>query len=100
MEDEIAEIFVNFARSVVVGTNPLNRIHVMRNAIVFRMDWRTLHCPFTVANRVVMLLNREGACRQSMAVVFDLVFSSLIGNDSFFTQSVAIDENTPRGPSL
>ena len=104
MEDEIAAILVNFVRSISAGTSTstvLNRIFVLRNAIVLRMDWRTVHCPHAVANHILVHLARENVAerRRLMAIVCDLVFSSLIGHDSFFTNNIGASEMAaPHGP--
>ena len=104
MEDEIAAILLTVVRSISAeqsAHSALNRIHVLRNVIVFRMDWRNVHCPIAVSNHILTLLCRENVreCRCRMAVVCDLVFSSLIGHDSFFTHFVALGmEEAPRGP--
>jgi hypothetical protein len=106
MEDEIAAIFVNFVRSISAGTSVttvLNRIHVLRNSIVLHMDWREIHCPLAVANHMLIHLGRENMPERKrlMAVVCDLVFSSLIGHDSFFTHFVArseVEDTAPYGP--
>ncbi len=106
MEDEIAAIFVNFVRSISTGTSVatvLNRTHVFRNSIVLRMAWREVHCPLAVANHMLTQLLQEHVPerRRLMAVVCDLVFSSLIGHDAFFTHFVArseTEEAAPVGP--
>ena len=104
MEEEIAAILVSFVRSISVESSVhsvLNRVHVLRNAIVLRMDWRNVHCPVAVSNHILALLCREDVRerRRRMAVVCDLVFASLIGHDSFFTHFVALsEEEAPHGP--
>jgi hypothetical protein len=104
MEKEIASILVSFARSIAddpSASSVLNRVHVVRNTIVLRMDWRVVHCPAVVSNHILHLLHIEEAeqRRRRMAVVCDLAFSSLTGNESFFTHSVSISEDTaPEGP--
>ena len=99
MENEIATILMTFVRSIVEQSSAesiLHRVHVLRNAIVLRMDWRDLHCPITVSNHLLNLLRREllGERRRMMAVVCDLVFSTLIGHNAFFSHFV----NFPEGP--
>jgi hypothetical protein len=104
MEKEIAAIFVAFVRSIADEPSVisvLNRVHVLRNALVLRMDWRLVHCPAAVSSHILHLLRREGVeqRRRRMAVVCDLAFSSLTENDAFFTHFVAIGEEVaPGGP--
>jgi hypothetical protein len=104
MEEEIADVFITVVRSIAqrstVGSI-LNRVHVLRNAIILRMDWRNSHCPIAVANHMLTLLMQENQLeqRRMMAVVCDLVFSSIIGHDAFFTHFISI-EGPPHGPDI
>jgi hypothetical protein len=111
MEEEIAGILMAFVRSIVEQASSeaiLHRVHILRNAVVLRMDWQILHCPILVSNHLLTLLRREllGERRRMMAVVCDLVFSSLIGQNAYFTHFINFSEgpgiahwNTvPRGP--
>ena len=97
MEDEIATILMTFIRSIVVQSSTesiLHRVHVLRTAIVLRMDWHVLHCPFTVSNHILTQLRREpvGERRRMMAVVCDLVFSTLVRHNAYFTHFVNFSE--------
>ena len=113
MEEEIAAILMATVRSIVLQASAeaiLQRVHVLRNAIVFRMDWRELHCPLAVSNHILALLRREmhAERRRMMAIVCDLVFSSLVGHNAFFTHyinfgdgPVAFHEGVvPNGPVM
>ena len=108
MEDEIAAILMTCVRSIVdqsttgggttnnntAAESILNRVLVLRNAIVLRMDWHVLHCPITVSNHILTLLRQEmiGDRRRMMAVVCDLVFSTLIGHNAYFTHFINFSE--------
>jgi hypothetical protein len=111
MEEEIAAILMTFVRSIVDQSSAesiLHRVHVLRNAIVLRMDWHVVHCPIHVCNHILTLLRREqlGERRRLMSVVCDLVFSTLIGHNAYFTHFVNFSEGPdpafwrfiPRGP--
>lgn len=112
MEEEIAAILMTFVRSIVDRSSSteavLHRVHVLRNAIVFRMDWQVVHCPIHVCNHLLTLLRQEqqGERRRLMAVVCDLVFSTLIGHNAYFTHFINFGEGpdpaywrlVPRGP--
>jgi hypothetical protein len=111
MEEEIAAILMTFVRSIVEQASAesiLHRVHILRNAVVMRMDWQTLHCPIQVSNHILTLLRREllGERRRMMAVVCDLVFASLIGHNAYFTHFINFSEGpsiaywnmVPRGP--
>jgi len=111
MEEEIASILVTSVRSIVEQSSSeliLHRVHVLKNAIVFRMDWHSLHCPIAVSQHILTLLRRElaGERRRLMAVVCDLVFASLIGHNTYFTHFVNYSEGpcatfwklAPQGP--
>ncbi len=111
MEEEIAAILMTFVRSIVEQASTesiLHRVHILRNAVVMRMDWQTLHCPIRVSDHLLTLLRREllGERRRMMAVVCDLVFASLIGHNAFFTHfinfsegpGIAYGNTVPRGP--
>ena len=112
MEEEIAAILMTFVRSIVEQASAesiLHRVHILRNAIVMRMDWQTLHCPIQVCNYMLSLLRREllGERRRMMAVVCDLVFSTIIGHNAFFTHFINFTDGpgaaywnmVPRGPA-
>ena len=97
MEGEIAAILTTFVRSIVeqsTSDSILNRVLVLRNAIVLRMDWHVLHCPITVSNHILTLLRQEmtGERRRMMAVVCDLVFSTLLGHNAYFTNFINFSE--------
>ncbi len=97
MEEEIAAILMTFVRSIADQSSAesiLHRVHVLRNAIVLRMDWHILHCPYSVCNGILTLLRREppGERRRVMAVVCDLVFSTLIGHNAYFTHFLNFSE--------
>ena len=111
MEEEIAAILMATVRSIVLQGSTeaiLQRVHVLRNAIVLRMDWRELHCPLAVSNHILTQLRREmhGERRRMMAIVCDLVFSSLVGHNAFFTHYINFsdgpgafyDRLAPHGP--
>lgn len=105
MEEEIAMVLITVVRSIAQRSSVssiLNRVHVLRNAIVLRMDWRNGHCPIAVANHMLTLLTQENQLEQkrTMAVVCDLVFSSVIGHDAFFTHFISIEESPPHGPNI
>jgi hypothetical protein len=111
MEEEIANIFMASVRSIVDQGSAraiLQRVLVLRNAIVLRMDWNNVHCPMIVSNHLLSLIRREFCVerRRMMATVCDLVFSTLIGQNSFFTlyfefsegPAVVYTEALPGGP--
>ena len=113
MEEEIAAILMATVRSIVLQASAeaiLQRVHVLRNAIVFRMDWRELHCPLAVSNHILALLRREmhAERRRMMAIVCDLVFSSLVGHNAFFTHYINFGDGpdafhgmvAPNGPVM
>jgi len=112
MEEEIAAILMGTVRSIVFQGSAeaiLQRVHVLRNSIVMRMEWRQLHCPIAVCNHILASLRREmhAERRRMMAVVCDLVFSSLLGHNDFFTHYVdfaegpgaLFDRVAPYGPA-
>ncbi len=93
MEEEIATLLMGTVRSIVLQGSAeaiLHRVHVLRNSIVMRMEWRQLHCPIAVSNHIRVMLRREmhDERRRMMAVVCNLVFSSLLGQNDFFTHYV------------
>ena len=111
MDEEIATILMTFVRSIVDQSSNetmLYRVHVLRNAIIFRMDWHVLHSPVLVCNHILTLLRNEPPTerRRIMAVVCDLVFSTLIGHNAYFTHFVNHSEGpgasywqiVPQGP--
>ena len=113
MEEEIAALFMTSVRSIVnqaTSESILHRVHVFRNAIVLRMDWRDVHCPISVSNHLLTHLRLEalGERRRMMAVVCDLVFGSLIGHNAFFTHFINFSEGpsetywrmAPQGPEV
>ena len=112
MEEEIARILMTFVRSIVDQSSAesvLHRVHVLRNAIVMRMDWHTVHCPLQMCNCILTLLRVEavGERRRLMAVVCDLVFTALVGHNAYFSHFINFSEGpgvsclsgAPRGPS-
>jgi hypothetical protein len=115
MEQEIAAILMTIVRSIVDQSSSssapesiLHRVHLLRNAIVLRMDWHVVHSPIHVCNHILSLLRGEqmGERRRLMSVVCDLVFSTLIGHNAHFTYFVNLGEDPdpafwryiPRGP--
>ena len=104
MEAEIASIFMAFIRSIVVQSSAatiLQRAHVFRNTIVLRMDWHNVHCPVALCNHLRVLLSREIDTGCTMAIACDFIFSSLINQDTFFTdrrEPIACD--VPPGPKF
>ena len=93
MEEEVASILMSTVRSIVHQASAeaiLQRVHVLRNSIVLRMDWNNVHCPLAVSNHLIDLLRQEphDERRQMMAVICDLVFSTLVGHNTYFTHYI------------
>jgi hypothetical protein len=93
MEEEVASILMSTVRSIVHQASAeaiLQRVHVLRNSIVLRMDWNNVHCPLAVSNHLIALLRQEphDERRQMMAVICDLVFSTLVGHNTYFTHYI------------
>jgi hypothetical protein len=101
MEEEIANILMMSIRSIVdqgSARTILKRVLVLRNAIVLRMDWSNVHCPQLVSNHLLSLIRTEFCAekRFMMAGVCDLVFSTVNGQNSFFTNYFEFSE-VPQG---
>jgi hypothetical protein len=97
MEEELANIFMASIRSIVDQGSAraiLKRVLVLRNAIVLRMDWSNVHCPRLVSTHLLSLIRTEFCAekRLMMAGVCDLVFSTVNGQNSFFTNYFEFSE--------
>jgi hypothetical protein len=97
MEEEIANILMTSIRSIVDQGSAraiLKRVLVLRNAFVLRMDWSNVHSPQLVSTHLLSLIRTEFCAekRLMMAGVCDLVFSTVTGQNSFFTNYFEFSE--------